>query len=346
MAFSRIAQSGAELRTTLELPVVHTTYGSNPPGVSASVAKTGAASFTCTTSTRPAGFSFSSVVSIRANMFFSYAGLGTGATVAGCYFRLGIAGVSDAYVRLKGSTSELELIINGSVVDTATLASTGMLPDTFYQIGFAYYANATTGYASVYIEGVQVLTYTGNTGTGITAIYYGGAANTTGWTNGTVFDDVFVDGSASSETDACPPARYFLFGAPNAAGNYSQWTSSSGTNYTAVDETTPNDDSDYVVATSANLIDSYNTPNPTIPSGMTIHANIAVAYAKKMDAGFASTLALGFRESSTDAFGSDKTLTTTYAVYMERTETKPSSGAWDVTSVNSAEFAMKSTGSY
>jgi len=346
MTFTRIWQAGAETRTILELPAELTTFGSGTMSLSTSSVKTGTRSFSSTTTSKPRGVTFSSKTSLRSGAFFSNAGIGTGATTMGNLFYLTTTGVRDAYIRLKGSTGNLEMVINGSVVATAGFSASGFVGGNVQQqVGIAYYAHATSGYFTLYLEGASVLTYTGNTGTGATACYIGGNANTTGWTNAATFDDFYIDGSASSETNASPPARYFEFVFPTSNGNYSQFTPSSGSNYQCVDDAGVNDDSDFVSAGSANLLDSYVIQNPTL-SGLSILANIAVAYARKTDGAIDSKIAIGFRESSTDAVGADQSLTTNYAVLMERTTVAPDASPWTSTKLNNAELLVKSTGTY
>lgn len=355
MAFTRIAQAGAETGSITEMPAEYTNGGGSSMTTSTTAPKTSSRSFSATTAAYSRGWTFSSQATVRGGMFFRHNGFSPTSSVGGNLFHTIVGGVTDVSVNLRGSTSVLEILVGGVQKTSIAIASTPLSAiDTYFHLGFTHYADATSGYVSFYIDGVQYLTWTGNTGSGITAAYFGGTgysnslgySATSGWTSSSYMDDVYLDGSATNEADAIPPTRYFVWSVANTAGNYAQWTASAGTNVSCVDEVPPNSDTDYVAATVANKLDSYNTANPTLPAGTSPVANIAVAFAKRTDAAFASTIAMGFRESSTDAVGSDITLTTSYSVVMERTTTKPSGGAWDTTAINAAEVLIKSTGTF
>jgi hypothetical protein len=97
-----------------------------------------------------------------------------------------------------------------------------------------------------------------------------------------------------------------------------QWTRSSGaSNFDMVDDTTPDDDSTYNSDSTAGHED---------------------AYARKDDAG-ARTMKHGVKSSATSAYGSNISLSNTYAYYETRQETDPNGGgAWTVAAVNAAKL--------
>jgi hypothetical protein len=64
----------------------------------------------------------------------------------------------------------------------------------------------------------------------------------------------------------------------------------------------------------------------------------AVVYARKDDAG-ARTMKHGVKSSATSAYGSNISLSNTYAYYETRQETDPNGGgAWTVAAVNAAKL--------
>lgn len=342
MAWVRIGQAGAEMRTALEMPAEDTSFGTATQSLSGT-SKTGSYAFASSTSSRARGWTFTSRASLRAGMFINHNGVASGRK--GNIFRL-TTSIGTITVELNGTTQTIDLVVNGTIQNTVALASSGMpTAGTYYQVGIAYYGNAS-GYVTFYVEGTAKLTFTGNTGTGCTQFYVGGNGASFGWTASTAIDDIYVDGSASAETDASPPAKQFDFGAASTAGNYAQWTPLSGTNVSNVDESLPDGDTTYNTASSAGLKDSYNTANPAYAGGLAIVAQIPVVYARLTDGAFASTVKLGTRESSTDAVGPEISLATSYAVYMQRFTAKPSGGDWDAASVNAAEFLIESAGVY
>lgn len=344
MAFTRIGQSGAEANIIAELPDEFSGEGSGTMAISASTFRTGLRSFLLGANTRGRGWIFSSILSLRTSMFFLH---NTGSS-ASSLFRILATGLSTTAVHVNGTTGLLTITVNNVSVATINWATIGLSTTlTWHQVGLTYYANASAGYVTVYVNGVAVLTWTGNTGTGITGVYYGGVRGVdySSWATANM-DDIWLDGSPIIETDAIPPTKYFVWSIATTAGNYAQFTPLSSTNVSNVDELPHDSDTTYVFTSTANLIDSYNTPSPTIPLGLVPVANIPVVVIKRSDVAIASTFQLGFRESGVDSFGSSITPGASYTVLMDRFTTKPSGGAWDTTSVNAAEVAVKSTGVY
>jgi hypothetical protein len=117
-----------------------------------------------------------------------------------------------------------------------------------------------------------------------------------------------------------------------------QWTRSSGaSNFDMVDDTTPDDDSTYNSDSTAGHEDAYGLG--ALPSGAgTVYGVQAVVYARKDDAG-ARTMKHGVKSSATSAYGSNISLSNTYAYYETRQETDPNGGgAWTVAAVNAAKL--------
>jgi hypothetical protein len=131
---------------------------------------------------------------------------------------------------------------------------------------------------------------------------------------------------------------------PTGNGNSSQLVGSDGNstdNYLLVDEVPPNEDTDYVESATVNDKDTYVFGNLTPTTGTVFGVQI-VAEARKTDAGVRSFKSVA-RLSATEADGPDTTLSTTYAFYMDKRDTKPGGGSWTITNVNDAEFGVKVT---
>lgn len=351
MTITRLWLAGAELQHVNEL-TEYSGYGSASVSVatSSTKAKTGTYSFRFDSNNLPRG-KVVSTTQLRAGFFLNHAGL-TGASGKGI---LGLINstVGDIIIQWYGTGDVVELLVNGTIRDTDPVATVGIVTqNTWYHIGIAAKADATNGWVSVYVDGVLRLTWIGNTGTNFTGVFFAGrnSGTSSGWNTFAYVDDFYVD-STVGEADAAPPSPRFSFLPVNGAGNYTNWTPNTGTNSGAVDDSgAPNDDTDYVYATAAAVKDSYalvnTTAGVTVPSGYSIEAVIPVAWARKTDAGTASTLKLGTRLSSTDLVGSAQTLATAYGPIMERQTAKPGGGAWSTSDVDSAEFYAESAGSY
>lgn len=127
---------------------------------------------------------------------------------------------------------------------------------------------------------------------------------------------------------------------PTGAGNSAQFTPSTGSNWQNVDETNPNDDSDYNSSSTAGHTDTFVTGDVPATSG-SILAVVANGYARKDDAG-TRTVKMVARRSSTDYPGAGQDITGAYAYYREQWATDPStSGDWSRTNVNAAEFGYE-----
>lgn len=127
---------------------------------------------------------------------------------------------------------------------------------------------------------------------------------------------------------------------PDGAGNSTQFTASTGSNYDCVNDATWNS-TDYVDDSTAGHKDTYtfgdishNPPN--------IYAVLVTAVAQKDDAG-ARSLKMVVRRSSTDYSGSSVSLTQgSYVRVVDIRETDPStSAAWTATNFNAAEFGFE-----
>jgi hypothetical protein len=155
-------------------------------------------------------------------------------------------------------------------------------------------------------------------------------------------DDLYIcDSAGSVNNDFLGDVRVeCLF--PTGAGNYAQFTPSTGSNHTCVDETAQNGDTDTVSSATVGNIDSYAYGNPT-PSSGSVKGVIVTSVAKKDDGG--SRLITGHaRLSSTDLAGADISLGNSYKSQQTVLETKPGGGAWSLTDVANAEFGVKVTG--
>jgi hypothetical protein len=130
---------------------------------------------------------------------------------------------------------------------------------------------------------------------------------------------------------------------PNADGNYSQFTPSTGTDhYALVDETTPNT-TDYNDGDTVGDRDSYAFGNLTALTSQTVYGVQVNAAILKDDAGAksASTFA---RSGATNTDGASAALSTSQAYISQIYTTDPNGGgAWTESAVNAAEFGVRVT---
>ena len=163
------------------------------------------------------------------------------------------------------------------------------------------------------------------------------------------FDDIYVcDGAASGvsglpNNDFLGDLRIDCFNASSGNGTNTGMTPSTGTDHGAlVDETTPNDDTDYNSGISVGDKDTYNFPNLSFAPA-TIYGVQGNNYLKKTDAG-ARSICNVMRSNGTDYDKSDQALSTSYAYYGDMFESDPDTGAaWTPSAVNALEFGAKVT---
>jgi hypothetical protein len=356
---TRLAQAGFELNTIAEFPAEITeNLTTSTFSISSTKAKTGtfAGRFQNQSSARGVLLP-TNPTQLRGGFYINHNALASTSSLANILRIINTSGGVAMLVRWGGtaaspsvSVNSIDLVINGTIV-ASVAPSVFSTTNVWYHIGFTWKQHASTGYCTIYLDGVAILTFTGNTGSlAAAAFYVGGASNASasGFASSMYIDDFYVDDD-SGGTDLAPNSPRFLWSLANAAGHLAQFTPLSSTNISNVDDTdasAPDDDSTYNFAQSAGLTDEFNTTNITVPAGYSIVAAIPVAYAKKTNAGVASTIELVAYDGSLTTTGSPKTPTTAYSVIWDRFTTQPDGTIWDETDFNACQFGYTSSGSY
>lgn len=216
---------------------------------------------------------------------------------------------------------------------------------TWIHIGIDVKIDSSSGWAKVYKNGTEILSYTGNTGNAdiINLVSWEAPANgATYW-----FDNWYIDDTTSEAAAAVVPVKYFYYLTPGSGSpSYNQWDGSDGNstdNYALIDEVPPST-TDYITTATTDELDSSQMSTFTLAANQTIEALIPIVYVKRNST--TELLAVGTRYSSTDALSADKTPTTAYSYLWERQTTKPGGGAWDQTSMDGVEVLVKSEGTY
>ena len=348
MTITRIWQAGAELNTLAEWPVQ--SAGTNLPTISSTKARTGTYSLRVQAgNVKSVGVAFASVTQIRAGTWLNHNGLaGSTTTYQGVLFRWTTPAGNANYLRWKGDTG-IELVIAGTVVATISPAVMGISSvDTWYHIGINVFTDATVGWASVYVDGVQRIIVTGiNTSTGITEFYCGGSTGSLGgWASYAYFDDCYVD-STEGEADEAVPQKRFLWAVANDNGASSQWVgndANSVDNYALVDDVTPDADTTYVYTQAVDQKDAYALVDITVPVGYVIVAAIPTALAKR--AGVTEEIKLVTFDGTTTILSAAKVPAAAYAPVWDRQPTQPDASAWNETDFNATEFGQQSSGTF
>jgi hypothetical protein len=155
------------------------------------------------------------------------------------------------------------------------------------------------------------------------------------------FDDFYVcdDTGGSPQNTFLGDVRIDAL-APSGNGAHSDWTASSGANYTDVDEQPENDDTDYVFSNTVNNVDTYAFNDMVSPSA-TIYGEQLNLQVRKTDGGLRGAAPVT-RQSSTDYVGSTSNVAESYYDIREIRVLDPATNlAWTDAGINSAEFGIK-----
>jgi hypothetical protein len=129
--------------------------------------------------------------------------------------------------------------------------------------------------------------------------------------------------------------------APNAAGNYSQWSPSAGSNFQNVDDTDPDDDTTYNETDVANEKDSYQHASLTSLVVEDIKGLVMHCFVRKSDAGSRS-LRHGIRSNTTESVSGFTELPTSYEYRQKAYDVDPhTAAAWTKTNVDAVESLVE-----
>lgn len=236
--------------------------------------------------------------------------------------------------------------VNGgtSLGTSASSLSTGV----FYYIEAKVLVHASAGTVEVRVNGSNTgwLALTGlNTRASATAQWngfgFGKTTTSSSSANGAThdYDDLYVaDSTGSVNNDFLGPVRIKAV-LPDGAGNSTQFTPSTGSNYQNVDDAAQDGDSTYNSETTAGEIDLYTFGAIGLTGTVKgVQTNLCV----RSDGAGAETIAPMFRISGTNYAGTTVGLTTSYTYASQLYETSPAtSSAWTVSEIDGAESGIK-----
>jgi hypothetical protein len=227
---------------------------------------------------------------------------------------------------------------DGTVLATSTLTYSVA---TWYYLELYTLTNDATGKYQVRMNGVDWIALVTGADTRNDAGANGNLNDRLyGPNSGSVFiDDLYVnDTTGTQNTGFSGDIRVSAY-IPNASGDVTGFTPTSGANYTNVDDRPPNDATDIVAATGTTLYDLYNIPNT---SGVgTVQSVTLWLRAQKSDAG-AKSIAHKLKSGSTEDTGADLTLSTSWTYYRKTYSVDPTdSAAWTSGKVDALQIGVK-----
>lgn len=352
MAWERIRQIHAESNDPTEFQIDPDSTGTITAAFSAVEFNTGSQSLSFSQNERGIGYAFApSARAFRSQVFLRHNGLQAVANVTP--FNLITSSGARHTVVWDAAADLLRLLVNSVEVATTAATGSGITPtNVFLQIGCTFWSDPTAGYFSFYIGSNRILTHSGNTGgvgDGVVGCFTSGKTGLLGWNPTAYVDDMYMDRSTTIEADVVPGTRTFGTKKVNAAGASTQFAvSGAASNFQAVDDVTPNDDTDYIFADAAALIDKFGYTNVTVPASLSIKAMIVEGSMKKTDAGTASQLrAIVHDGVNPDSTGDDTDLEVNYTrTFLHRFENAPDGAQWTEVKANSAQFGIESRGAF
>jgi hypothetical protein len=270
----------------------------------------------------------------------------------GIYFASGTWGAGLALITVaadNGATSHVNCVVDGSghlvlrrgTTVLATSANTFGAAATWYSFQAKVTIHDTTGEFTVKVNGVEWVTYTGDTknaGTSTRPDRLTWSVNN----DTTRLDDLVVLDTTGSVANDWPGELSVVGIRPAGNGANSGLTGSDGNstdNYQQVDEY-PFITTDYNGSATVGAKDTYNMTN--VGKTGTVLAVQAFAQAVKSDAGAKSFKHLMRAAGGTEVTSSTVTLTTTSVVYAGPIWATDADGAaWTVASVDAHEFGMQ-----
>lgn len=363
MSWTRFGQLSGETRSLADVA------GLDGSGYSVSntTAFSGSWSYRTSGTVSPLGFAGALGVSARCAMQFRQGGANSQPPIVGFL-------VDGAALVFRFDSSNNDVTLRAGYTKSTTSVRTALtvnVPaladiDTWRHIGMTAYLAASGGFVSLYVDGVQVAEWTGDTQlyrsneatarTNITGIY--AAGNVADWSGGGVgtwqnyvyIDDFYCDAwtGESAPTDAPVPTRRFGLTVLQADGDATAWTPTTGSdNYAMLDEFPPDDDTTTVKATSADVTDLYEIGGFTLPADHAVRALIPLAAVKKSDAGVDSRIKLLVKAGGDTVESEGRPLATSYGYIWERwTEQPDGITAWDEAAVNAAQIGLTSAGDF
>lgn len=270
--------------------------------------------------------------------------------IVGVAFRYQTHSTTTPILQLRdGTTLHVDLRLNGDGTLTVTrngtaLGSTlsSLSQGTTSYLEFKATIADATGAVEVRIDGVTALTLTGvdtrNAANASANRLYLGGAGISGSAE-YFYDDLYLcDGQGSVNNDFLGDCRVDAL-VPNGDGDVLQFTPSSGADhYALVDETPPNDDTDYNESNTVGHRDLLHVQNLAPLTDPAIYGVQVLLNAKKTDAG-ARGLGLPIKSGATVSAGADQALATSYTYYRRVLEQDPdTSSAWTEAGVNALQI--------
>lgn len=281
--------------------------------------------------------------------------IGTNATVSygGCHFHHSDTDTFDisfldnssnqAYIRVSGVNGGVGAATiavyrgNGTLLGSVTGLT--MWYSTWYWLEWQINFSAS-GAFKIWFGPSLVLNGTGNTITTANSYYNVIRQDHAGFRT-VCFDNLYVfDNSGSAPTNNNIGEMRVVSVFPSAAGDSTQFTASSGANYTCVDDSYSDGDSTYVYAAVAPKKDLYNMGDVS-GTPLVIYAVTLKTIAKRDDTE-AHTISSVLKSGTVESYGATITPTSAYEMFTDYFTADPNTGAaWTLAAVNAVQAGVR-----
>ena len=298
----------------------------------------GGQAITCQGSTGAAAYSYFGrprTATAALAVGFAWQGVGSGAPVQWVMtlWSGGNGGAVNAGIGINASQQFFLWV--GTIGNVVATAPNVIGLGAWHYLEAEYIANATTGTFTLYLDGVQVATFTGNTGTGTINFVSWGA-------NGSIqafltqyFDDIYVKNTNTREGE-----RRVQTLVP-ASDSQKQFTPNSGTtDYTQVRELPCDGDTTYVAGAAAGLTDLYGITS--LVGSPTAISAVQVRSIFRKDDATSRTFSTVLKSVGTTVNGTTVPATTSYQHQVDIAATDPNTAAaWTAAGVNAALIGQR-----
>jgi len=232
----------------------------------------------------------------------------------------------------------------GTTIGSVGAPSTRLVANTWYWIETQVKIDATTGIASVNVNGNSVLSQSGLNTKNTANAFFNQLVVTSGGSGQQGDSYHFWDGTVSSGNDpsALGYGEHVIDSKlPNAVGSNSAWTpNGAGNNFTKVNEANEDGDTTYVSTNVAANVDSYGFANVTVSTG-TIGI-IAINTIDRIDDAGPHTFDHFTLSAGSTHLSGGITPGATYVNHQSFVVVDPNTGAaWTIAGRNAAEFGYK-----
>jgi hypothetical protein len=205
--------------------------------------------------------------------------------------------------------------------------------------------HASTGTIDVHLDGLPVVSLTGldtqqTANAYATQVMFGSTAELALMQD---IDDILVMDTSGTTFNDIMPDIHIQYRTPTGAGDETDFTPSTGTNFSCVDDTNGSGSTDSVSSSVIGDRDLYTMQDLTFAVGDIYGVSVSM-FANKDDAGMRLIKGVA-KHGGTALAGTEHGLTTTLGYYNSLFTTNPSTGlAWTIAEVNAMQAGMETSG--